>query len=52
MKPEQRVVMLQHKCHILSTSGKMTVSRATTNIDIEYGGSDEKYDDYDDFGAR
>jgi len=47
IKPEQRVVMLQHKCHILSTSGnKMTVSRAITNDDIgiEYVGDDDGYE--------
>jgi len=52
MKPEQRVVMLQHKCHILAGSNRMTVNHATTNVDIDYGGSDESYDDYADYGVR
>ena len=54
VKPEQRVVKLQHKCHILTGSNRMTVSRAITNDDIgiDYGGSDESYDDYDVYGAR
>jgi hypothetical protein len=44
IKPEQRVVMLQHKCHILNTSGnKMTVSHATTNVEIIYEGDDDEY---------
>ena len=52
MKPEQRIVMLQHKCHVLTGSNRMTVSHATNNVDIDYGGSDENYEDYDEFGAR
>ena len=52
MKPEQRIIMLQHKCHILTGSNRMTVSHATNNVDIDYGGSDENYEDYDNIGAR
>lgn len=55
MKPEQRVIKLQHKCHILTGSGeKKAVRHTTNNTNIVYGGSDENYEDedYDAYGAR
>lgn len=46
MKPEQRIIVLQHQHHLLATSGERNLR--SVNGPFDYGGSDEEYDE----GAR
>jgi len=46
MKPEQRIIVLQHRSHLLQASGEEVQSLRGGYFD--YGGSDEDYDE----GAR
>ena len=46
MKPEQRIIVLQHQHHLLAGSGEEVQSLRGGYFD--YGGSDEDYDE----GAR
>jgi len=45
MKPEQRIIVLQHQHHLLAVSGEVQSLRGGY---FDYGGSDEDYDE----GAR
>lgn len=42
MKPEQRIIVLQHQSHLLQTSRKEVQSLRGGYLD--YGGDDENYD--------
>ena len=42
MKPEQRIIVLQHQSHLLQTSRKEVHSLRGGPLD--YGGDDEEYD--------
>ena len=42
MKPEQRIIVLQHQSHLLQASGEEVQSLRGGYFD--YGGSDEDYD--------
>ena len=42
MKPEQRIIVLQHKSHLLQASGKGNLHSVSGPFDYE--GSDEDYD--------
>ena len=46
MKPEQRIIVLQNKHHLLATSGERNLRSVSGPFD--YGGSDAEYDE----GAR
>ena len=41
MKPEQRIIVLQHQSHLLQTSGESLYS---VSGPFDYEGSDEDYD--------
>ena len=47
MKPEQRIIVLQHQHHLLAGSGEEVHSLGSSGP-FDYGGSDEDYDE----GAR
>ena len=42
MKPEQRIIVLQHQSHLLQASGK--VRSLGSSGPFDYEGSDEDYD--------
>ena len=42
MKPEQRIIVLQHQSHLLQASGK--VRSLGSSGPFDYEGSDENYD--------
>ena len=42
MKPEQRIIVLQHQSHLLQDSGKRNLRSVSGPFD--YGGSDEEYE--------
>ena len=42
MKPEQRIIVLQHQSHLLQASGEKVQSLRGDYFD--YGGDDEDYD--------
>ena len=43
MKPEQRIIVLQHQSHLLQASGKKVQSLGSSGP-FDYEGSDEDYD--------
>ena len=43
MKPEQRIIVLQHQSHLLAGSGKEVQSLGSSGP-FDYGGSDEYYE--------
>ena len=43
MKPEQRIIVLQHKSHLLQASGEENLH--SVSGPFVYGGSDEEYGD-------
>ena len=47
MKPEQRIIVLQHQSHLLQASSKEVV-HSLRGGPLDYGGDDENYDE----GAR
>ena len=48
MKPEQRIIVLQHQSHLLQASSSKEVVHSLRGGYIYYGGDDEDYDE----GAR
>ena len=43
MKPEQRIIVLQHQSHLLQASGDKEVQSLRGGY-FDYGGSDEDYE--------
>ena len=44
MKPEQRIVVLQHQSHLLQAASGEEVRSLGSSGPFDYEGSDEKYD--------
>ena len=44
MKPEQRIIVLQHQSHLLQASSGKEVVHSLRGGYLDYGGDDEDYD--------